>query len=384
MRYLFPLRSLGLILVSCAVAACDSDPAAPLIECTSWDSCAGGLVATTEVVDTAFDHARGTKYLPGDSMLLRIRVENRASIRTDSIVVSHGAAGLGEPRYSPPFVLAPREVREIVDTAIVAFTFGEVPEMKLEAWRYWPEPYSDLVITRRGTSTLPIARSGFSFDLQSLPGPYVTYEYFGLTRTGSRVRHSDTVMLSVRITNIYETDLPPISLAGCVWNQDHCFEPFASTNASPVLIPGMSADVVVTLVPDAAGYYFDWYSQQPFVLGVCADNIFGGMPCEYAHIQVVANFEKDCTVVSAVVGVATTDTMPDCGRRKDGSAYRFIARAGERYRVSSPDAVVFIAPQNGVPDFLTRPREVTIPADGTYYVVLLHSGVASFLLERIG
>jgi hypothetical protein len=72
------------------------------------------------------------------------------------------------------------------------------------------------------------------------------------------VRHSDTVMLSVRITNIYETDLPPISLAGCVWNQDHCFEPFASTNVSPVLIPGMSADVVMTLVPDAAGYYFDW------------------------------------------------------------------------------------------------------------------------------
>jgi hypothetical protein len=108
------------------------------------------------------------------------------------------------------------------------------------------------------------------------------------------------------------------------------------------------------------------------------------MPCDHAHIQVVANFEKDCAVDSAVVGVSTMDAMPDCGRPKDGSAYRFTARAGERYRVSSPDAVVFIAPQNGVPDFLTRPREVTIPADGTYYVVLLHSGVASFLLERIG
>jgi hypothetical protein len=173
MRYLFPLRSFALILVSCAVATCDSDPAGPLIDCTSWDSCAGGLVATTEVIDTAFDHARGTKYLPGDSMLLRIRVENRASIPTDSIVISHGAEGLGEPRYSPPFVLAPREVREIVDTAIVTFTFGEVPEMKFEAWRYGPEPY-ELVIARRGTTTLPIARSGFTFDLQSLPGPYVT------------------------------------------------------------------------------------------------------------------------------------------------------------------------------------------------------------------
>jgi hypothetical protein len=382
MRYLFGLRSVGLILVSCAVATCDSDPAAPLIDCTSWESCSGGLVATTEVIDTAFDHARGTKYLPGDSMLLRIRVENRASIPTDSIVISHTAAGLGEPRYSAPFVLAPREVREIVDTAIVTFTFGEVPEMKFEARRSSSD--FDIAIARRGTTTLNIARSGFSFDMQNLPGPYVTFHYHGLPRTGSQVRHSDTVMLSVRITNIFETNLPPISLAGCLWNQDHCFEQFESTNASPVLIPGMSADVTMTIVPDAAEYYFDWYSQQNFSLGVCAETILARMPCDGALIHVVANFEKDCAVDSAVVGVSTTDAMPDCGRRKDGSAYRFTARAGERYRVSSPDAVVFIAPENGVPDFLTRPREVTIPADGTYYVVLLHRGAANFLLERIG
>lgn len=378
------MRAFKLILVLSVLAACDAGPVAPPpVECTSWDTCTGGLIATTEVIDTAFDHPRGTKYVPGDTMLLRIRVENRASIPTDSIVVSYGAAGLGEMRYSPPFVLAPRQMREIVDTAVVTFTFGEAPEMQFAAWRYSPSPHFDVPVTRRGTTTLDIARSGFSFDLQPLPGPPVTFEYFGATRAGVRVRHGDSVMLSTRITNIHETNLPPIALAGCVWMQDHCFERFGSTEASPVLKPGASADVTTTIVPDAAGVYFDWYSQQYFAIDVCAGEMFVGMPCESVHIQVVANFERDCDIGSAVAGFVTVDAVPDCGMRKEGSAYRFTARQGERYRVSSPDAVVFIAPRDGVPNFLTRPREVDIPADGTYYVVLLHTAPASFLLERI-
>lgn len=373
-----------ILLILLHVAACDSDPAAPpLVECTTWENCAGGLIATTEVIDTAFGHAPATKYQPGDTMLLRIRLENRASIPTDSIVLSYSAAGLRDERFSPPFVLAPREVREIVDTAIVTFTFGEPAELQFDAWRYSPAPYFDVAVAARGTTSLEIARSGFSFDLQALAGPQVTFEYLGQTRSGVRVRHGDTIVISARIMNVYDADLPPISLAGCLWSGDHCFEPFTSTDASIVLTPGASADVSIKLVPDADGVYFDWYARQNFALDICAQEMFSGMPCESAHIQVVPNFEHDCSVGTAVVGVLTLDAMPDCGLREDGSAYRFSAREGERYSVSSPDAVVFLAPHDGVPDFLTRPREITIPADGIYYVVLLHTSPAHFILERI-
>jgi hypothetical protein len=379
------LRAGLLALAASALASCDmSDPQSPVVDCTTWDNCEAGLVLHLDVVEGAFRRQNQTRYFPGDSILVRGRLENRTRLLADSILLTIQSAGIVGPQQYQ-LDLQPRGSFAFVDTLVVGgFTFDQNTDLKAEVWQEIP-PYGFIDLRVTGDAEVDIAKSGYKFEVFPVPGARSTFQYGGWTMTGLRMPHQTTIGIRALVTNTYETDLPPIGMGICFFDFDHCYLQVESPNKTPVLKPGSTAYIEMELPLDTRGNYFDWWGQRPVALSICARQSYSGDQCASELILLTANYEKDCSVRDATIGAPMTTGAPDCGYLDDGSAYRFVARAGERYRVSlvSGSGNVFITAADGSPDDRMGPAELTIPRDGTYYVAALHRSGMTFLLEKL-
>ena len=374
-----------LILALIALPSCDSDVhAPPVIECETWADCDGGLVLTIDIVEGAFGKPAGSKLVRGDSIRLRGRIENRSNLPTDSIVVVMSALGIPDIRQHE-LRLDPGTSYSFVETAVVSdFTFGGESRLSAQAHDL-TDPYEELRIRIGGELIIPLARSGYQFEVFPMPGARSTLTFAGWTFHGLRIRHRTPIALRALVTNSYDVDLPPIGMGVCFWDFDHCYIRHESADSTPVLQPGSTAYLEMEFELDTQGRYFDWWSQRLLGLSICSERSYSGNQCGSESILIIANYEKDCTVRDAIVGSVMQAVDHDCGYDDDGSAHRFIARAGERYRLThlSGSGSMFLTDADGAPDNRFGPREMTIPRDGTYYVVALHRSPQTFLLERL-
>jgi hypothetical protein len=376
--------SILIAALSLALSGCDTDVQEPSIQCTTWAACEGGLVLDLNVADGAFRRSSTTRYVPGDTILLRGRLENRSTLDTDSIQLIFRATGLSG--FSPRSVsLQAGTSYAFVDTVVVAgFTFDAETRISVDAWRF-VEPVDYLPLKISGDTQFDIARSGYRFELIPIAGVRSPLVWAGYSFVGIRIRHQTQIAVMAKVTNVYETDLPPIGMGLCFWDFDNCYAQYESSNKTKVLKPGESTYLEMEFPLDTKGRYFDWWSQRLVGINICAEHGYMGRQCTMERILIIANYEVDCTVREATIGAPVHSTTHDCGYYDDGSAYRFTARAGERYRVSrlSGSGSVFITDADGAPNSSFGPMELVIPRDGTYYVAAFHRDPLSFLLERL-
>lgn len=368
---------LFLPLVSC------SDPTDPpmLQECISWETCPAGIVVTTKIEPEAFVAHLGHQLVPGDSFIVRTTFENRTTLPTDSVWVYRYATtvtGWSTPDWKE---LQPGEKRVLVDTLVVTgFTFGARPKLYTQLLKR--AGYQNLPLSLRGDSIFNLAPSGYELRTVVIP-PQVQINHDGHYHVGPRVRHKTTFSMLVEVANPYAIDLKPIHVGTCVWDYDHCFMDAQSADSTPVLKPGASAYVEMSFLLDTKGHYYDWWSQGAFTFSLCGEDSFSGHQCSSYGLLILANFDADCRVQPITVGAVVSDNDPECGFYHDGSAYRFAAKKGERYHVSrlSGNGEVFLSGPDGVFELDPRSPDMLIPADGTYYVVILHAGPVSFRLD---
>jgi hypothetical protein len=391
-----PMRILVLMFVVCLIAACDSDSAGPLLNCDLWRSCPGALVIKTEVVEGKFSRQRPDIYMPGDSILARISIQNRANVESDSLQIAYegnGFAGytiLGESngpegwKIDPVFLRA-GETRVVVDTFVVGgYTFDGPTRLSFYVWGKSASDWVEPVVT--GQRDFPIATSGYEFEVVSPPpGTSESVQLGSRALFATRIRHRTDTGVLIRVSNPFQLPLDPIRAGHCFWDGDHCYVSESAAFAMPKLEPGREAYVEYIFNFDTQGHYHRWWSKTFTELGVCAQDGFNGGQCVRMPIVVTANFEADCTVTTMPQGVEVNDAVPDCGHWKDGSAYRFEAKKGDRYRVTllSGGSAAFLSPVDGIGQLDPKLTELLIPHDGTYYVAVLHQGVVRFRLDQV-
>jgi hypothetical protein len=268
--------------------------------------------------------------------------------------------------------------------ALDAFTFGADPRFSVEAWDI-KDPFDPFALRLLGDKEVNLAPSGYTFELMPMPGIRSALEFAGWNFVGMRIPHRTQLAVMAKITNPYDTDLPPIGMGLCFFDFDHCYVRHESPDSTPVLKPGATAYLEMEFPLDTQGSYFDWWGQRLVGLSVCGERSFFSNHCGHERVLITANYGVDCTVRDANVGTVTQAVEHDCGPLNDGSAHRFVARAGETYRVSlvSGGGSVFITDADGAPDGRFGPTEMTISRDGTYYVVGLHRSTQAFLLQRL-
>jgi hypothetical protein len=322
--------------------------------------------------------------MPGDSILVRITIENRANITSDSLEVYYSAHGVTghQTLGTVPLVLAAGERLVRTDTFVVGgYTFGEPSDLRFDVLRYFTS--TTIPHVRTGVMSFPVASSGYQLDIVVPPGPVISFAHGDHSHVGWRVRHKQPIGLGVTISNPFQLPLPPIDLTVCVIDLDHCFLQF-ETSGSDNLAPGSSSHASVELVMDTRGQYFDWWRQRVLFFRLCGELVFGGGACQSMPVLLVADFEAECAVLSISAGTVVEDLQPECGVHDRGSAYRFNGSAGERYRVEvvAGSGVAFLSDEFGIPEDASAPQEITITTSGVYYVIVRHAGPISFRLQR--
>jgi hypothetical protein len=389
-------------MVLTVLGACDViGPAGPpLIDCDVWASCPGALAIHTEVVQSGFRRQHPDRYVPGDSFIVRIRVQNRAKVRSDSLFVSYSAVGVrghgilgdsatkpGGWRY-PVVVLGAGQATEVIDTLIVGgYTFDRPTRMAFYVADWTTSEPVDFQLS--GTVHFPIATSGYAFEVVTgPPGLQETVQHGNHTHTATRIRHKTETGVLGRISNPYQLPIDPIPFGHCLWDGDHGYVCGSAPTDMTRLEAGHEAYVEYIFNFDTEGHYHDWWAQDFTQFTVCPENGYSWIAqCHWVDVLVTANFEADCVVVSqAPVGIAVRDETPECGRWKNGSAYRFEARKGELYKVtllSAGVAEVFLSSRDGAHFNKPKVTELLIPEDGTYYVVVKHTTAVRFRLDKV-
>jgi hypothetical protein len=380
---LMKLSRASLLILALAAAACERDTADPLIECPVWSSCTDALAIEVTLMRGVFTGDNAARFDPGDSVQVRVTVTNRASVPSDSLEIYYGGpafATWGGKIY--PLQLQPGQRVEYVDTLVFAtYNFGEPADLEFEVLRYFT---SSLVPAKvSGTTNFPVVTSGYRLEVITPPPPLVLFEDDGRTHTGSRLRYSQPNQVGVRVHNPYQAPIRGLTLGICVWENDECFQQFEQL-VPDTLHTSQQVDVAFdfNLPPDT---YYRWYRERPFYLSLCGEDAFMGRGCQLLPILVGANYEAECDVATITPGVPVTDDVAECGDVNDrGSAFRFTAQAGQRYRavVISGNGQAFLSAAHGVRE-LPLPAEIPIPVSGTYYLVVRHTEPVVVRLDQL-
>jgi hypothetical protein len=262
-----------------------------------------------------------------------------------------------------------------------------------------------------GDTVVPVLSSGFELGLADLPG-WIMMEVRGRWDPWVKWRVYEEHGVLVRVSNPYEAPLPPFRLIWQVapWGPTD-LEPPASDEVealTPGVPPGESRDVWVPFTlrraPDVFFdpnrrrdiLYADFWEYQNAFISICRQGWSWLGPgvskdCADFRARILPDFEAECAVIPTIVpGDTITDDTRECD--DTGSAYRFTAHAGERYRVDATPAETspwwqpaFIVDGEGQEYVGPRQTELTVWLDGDYYVIVDHDrySVVTFTLVRL-
>ncbi len=372
-------------------AAC-SDAIAP--PCETWGGCLpGSLVVRVEILDSVFPahHERAglPVWGPGDTMAFRLSVENQSDVPVDSFTLK---TGYGPERVDRAFdhiiqlrervvpPLGPDERMQFVDTAVIA-PETRATELPLVV-RVKTVSAADTALYGRlaGDTTVPVLSSGFELGIAGVPGQVVK-QVWGRWDLWAQWRSYDEYTVLLRVSNPYEAPLAPFHLTWCLIDVDYCPVNGEVEALTPEVPPGESRDVWVpfTLRNTSIRNFWDFAYT---VVAICYPRWLRGTCAEF-NVQLLPDFDAECTIPAIVPGDTITDDTHDCDG--SGSAYRFTAQVGERYRVEATPQVAFIVGPNGKDHYDPMDTEVTIGQDGDYYVILNQRSqpVVTFTLVRL-
>lgn len=385
------MRNALLIATTTALLSC-ADSSQPLDICERVSCADAELVVRTRVTDLA-GHTLTAPLAPGDTFLVHRRIENLRTDRTDSLWVALYARRTEEDVgriYTYSAIervldrLAPREVIEITDTLQVRrFTFTHKYDLRM-AIQAWESPYRSFKVVYDGDRELPVLRSGYQIEIVAIPEQIHTG-----TRQVTQLRHYMRAGALLRIKNPYDLPLDSLRLYVCIFDIDYC-----AVNDSSAVVPRVAAGGETyfdfDFVVDTRNSPRDWWGRFDAGLAFCGEHILGGQ-CASVPVRVLANFEEVCDVVTITPGVLYTDSVPECPamqpleRFDRGSAFRFQARSGERYRVefvgNGPSSQYF-SNGDGVMETTSPMTEISIQHDGTYYLAMSHRFPVHFRLSR--
>ena len=385
------MKRFHLLALAALLLACDSNPVG-----LCGGSCPPELIVKFEVGAGPFGHATATDgspvWEPGDSLLLRIWIENNTATATGDLGIEvRGHAWRDTDSYSlfqgnPSYHaietagLQPGERRLIEDTLeVVRFTMRTVADLTFSVNENGT-PRNAVVI---GKPSFPIRSSGFDLELLSGP-PLTAIVLHGNTYAGFEVRRSTPIALLMRLSNPYQMPLDSTDFWICMHDIDYCPTEY-ELDPAPMVAPGAEAHVEFVFTPNG-GYRYDWWTSDETSLVLCPVGLSFGPLCRSWAIRLVANFEADCDVQTIVPGVPIYDAIPECPKGlpqidRRGSAFRFAAQKGETYRATGG----FIVDRDGHPrrSGLGESSQMTIPEDGTYYVVAVHRDPVTVTLQRV-
>ena len=385
------MKRFVLFALAAFMAACDNDPAG-----LCGGECPREIIVKYELSAGGFGHATASDgspvWEPGDSLLLRIWVENNTAAATGILEIeirghawrdANGSSFYqGDPSYHRivTAALQPGERRLIEDTLDVAkYTLRTVADINVSVLEN-ERPRSAIVI---GKTSFPIRSSGFELELLSGP-PLVPIVLFGNTYAGFEVRRSTPTALLMRLSNPYQMPLDSTHFWICMHDIDYCPTSYELA-PTPRVAPGAETHVEFIFSANG-GQRYDWWTSDETLIRLCPVTASVWSLCRSWAIRLVANFEADCDVQTIVPGVPIYDAIPECPKGlpqidRRGSAFRFAARKGETYRATGG----FIVSRDGYPrrSGLGESSQMTIPVDGTYYVVAVHRDPVTVTLQRV-
>jgi hypothetical protein len=384
------MRRKLLIAAAAALLSC-SDTSGPLDICERISCANADLVVETRITDLA-NRPLSEPLAPGDTFLVHRRIENLHTEQTDSLWLALYARRLEDPHlnytYSPVERaldrLAPRGVLELTDTVqVLRFTFTRKYDLRTVI-STWESGRRTLIVINVGDRELAVVGSGYQIEVVAMPEQVQT----GTTQI-TQLRHYAKAGALLRISNPYDVALDSLRLYVCVFDIDYCAVNESSALV-PQVLPGRETYFDFDFVVDTRNGPRDWWERFDAGLSFCGESILDGH-CARVPVRILANFEEICDVVTITAGVVYSDADDECPvmqpleRFARGSAFRFEARAGERYRVeyvkgfgsqhfSDRDGAVATSPSM---------LEITIPRNGIYYLAIQHRDPVDFRLIRV-
>jgi hypothetical protein len=320
-------------------------------------------------------------------------VENQSNVAMDSFTLELSFGGYRldaapahilqfEQRHVP--AIAPNQRIVFVDTAVIA------PETRTTSLAFnRTVAYSSEVdlppdIRIAGDSIVPVLSTGFELETVVVPNQELLLNAWGNWRLASKVRSNTDWGFVIRIHNPYDVALEPMHLSRCLIDLDYCPRTFTANleSLTPRVPPAEFRDYDVVFRVVSTDYTWFW-NYMDAVVAVCYPLWLRGT-CTYANIRLIPDMEAQCTIPTIQPGVQITDDTADCDHT--GSAYRFLAHAGERYRVNgSVPGRAFIVDAEGKDLYEDGLTEMTIPKDGMYYVILnqVSHPTITFTLNRL-
>ena len=361
----------ALFTISCS----EQDPVAP---CTGACALAEVTIRTTI---TDLDERKLTKLIhPGDSIIVTTILENPTDtvLRTGNLLVWTNPGDPRDFRYHAIPDLVAGSSLEFVDTfPIPRFTFTDTVLVRA---RFDPGQLSTRPLNVRdiGQRKIAVHSSGYTYEIVAMPN---------MMADGTvRMRQFERQGVLLRVHNPFSLPVDSLRFHFCIQDFDACFASEESGEV-PRIAPGGEAYFEFTFDVDSEGYWNFWEGGETG-MRICGYSLLFNDRCTFNRLELLVNFEGACDVQPIVVGVTMHDADPECPKGRTGryylrgSAYRFAAVAGERYRVQA-SSTACILPATGGSRSAPCSSEMTIPTSGTYYVVLQHNGPVDFTLTRV-
>lgn len=364
------------LLLIAAALGCDdhTDPVDPCADIAACVENVGLVVHRPEIVweQSTFTIENGQRKADaGDTIVIRVLVENRAELAspTGSIHMGNGAARTYvELPGLPPHSEQVLEARAVIPAYTFAYADTLKPVVELQ------QPHGLTATYVEGATVIPLVGSGYQLriidDVDSL-----------------RVGIPDT--FRIRIINPYGRPVLADSLTSCIFDIDFCPIAFPQT-ATPAIAPGdsMTLAIPVTVAADRAVW---WYEQ---ITTYYRLHCLGGLQrCVHAPVTLLPNFALTCAPqplpqLPAAVTAGTPLCSPDGAAGPPGSLYAFDAVAGTTYHaeIVGADGRLAFSDENGVRyEFLSNrtTHDFTATRNGRHYLILLHSGEASFRITSV-
>ena len=384
------LSAVALVLTACA------DTAAPVCVVEACES--ADVALDIQVVPDSFPHQLSSDHrpiwAPGDTILLRSTIHNYADTATDSLYLQVWVPGWTPYTYSTASIagIVAHSKIVVLDTLVVAdLTFSDSAQMNVSVAAGGRGNFRYVDAYWTGVKAFPVLSSGYEIE----PIEF-SFEKL-LVRSGVMAEGIEQPVnvaggALIRYGNPYQVDLPAMPVIVCVWDIDYC--PWSDTTSLPALKAGQETTVEVPLNLQV-GPRWDWYQRAETAVRICPHALFEHK-CIDERANLLANFDVDCDAITITPGIPVTDTVAECPRvsklaspQLAGSAFRFTANAGERYRLEQLDAAGnwqaagFIVPSDGMLETDPRVPQLTIPTSGTYYGIVFHSGPVTIRLTKL-